>query len=206
MEVIKNLTKKDINTSIMKIKKQGFINDYDKAIADLDEKIKTLKSQSKAIKEGRDRLYKILGNIIKYCGENNITVYNQALKIWESLYNCSWEETPDVYKYVRNINGIYKSETSTNHLDCENCDNVQSDVEIDDWDVSTCSYTPQCSYCNNSQSGCKEAYASSIVYSGCQECDSCNNNFACCTVAYNISCINCQGACVSVFCNVGFGL
>ncbi len=150
MEVINELNTKDINTALLKVKRdliatQGNINKViDDTEIDIDEK-------SKLISEFRDKiilynkvLEAVINTLIEYFNKNYVTIYNLSLSQWVSQYKTNFS---CVYQNSINENFYLDDDLE---LNCTSCNSSCNSSYV----------TPTCSTCNSSCNACNSAQSS----------------------------------------------
>lgn len=186
MEVIKKLNDVNINTSLLKIKKdlqemQMLVNNFiDEEGLSLDDKVKRVKEINKRCTVYKAILKQTFNLINNYCTANYITVFKTIVDKWSVKYNqsisCSSSNTfykselSDDYKLTSyNKEAVEKIECLECFAACQVCNTAQTSCKGDYGKVTYDS----CQACNTCQ-GCDAQYKSIIQYT-CQKCDTCQS-------------------------------
>lgn len=168
MEVIRQLDIVNINTSLLKIKKdlqqiQNTVNNFiDEEGLSLDDKVNKVKEINKRCTVYRFILKQTFNLINHYCTKNYISVFKSIVDKWTVKYNQSTSCSSNNDFYKSELSDDYKITTynsqAVDSIQCESC-------------------FAQCQICNTAQSSCKGDYGKA-TWNVCQSCNmscqSCN--------------------------------
>lgn len=157
MEIIRQLDKKNINISLLNIKKdlqqmQNTVNNFiDEEGLSLDDKIERVKEINKRCTVYKVILKQTFNLINHYCTKNYISVFKSIVDKWTIKYNQSVSCTSNNTFYKSELSDDYKitsyNTSAVDKIQCENC-------------------FASCQICNTAQSSCKGDYgkATYVVY------------------------------------------
>lgn len=192
MEVINELNTKDINTSLLRLKKDLIVaqENVDKIINDTNVDLST---KYNLVNNFRDKVItynRVLDTLIKvlneYFNEHYITIWNLSLSQWISQYktnlNCTYENSHEPNYYLdENL-----------ELGCESCDTSCNSSYTQ---VTCSSCNASCNHCNSEQSSCSSDYNKDKSMGEVD--DLCSNGYTQigCTSAFSIGCYSCYSSC-----------
>lgn len=151
MEIIKEVNKGDINSSLMRLNKDIKKNTsyYNKVVNDayisMEEKYEIALEYHKKLLNYKKVLIVLDGLINKYCNDNNISIYTLVHKQWADKYQSDF---------------FCRTSDSIPHY---TFNSAKNDIESTKEYTSTCNTCNTCQTCNNSQDSCDTSYYEAVT-------------------------------------------